>query len=174
MSCVVGVVTPALLAAGFALAAGLTVGATYAWAAQDVAWIVSYGTATLLALVLPLAILVLHERRQVERGDISGPAGASTTPIWAWELFATLPGLLACPFILLAAWCAWMFWIDGLPAASVYFAFIALAAIADESRSWSSTSDGGRRTGSSPEAWRRRADMDGGKEVQERDGGRAR
>lgn len=131
VSCVVGVVTPALLAAGFALAAGLTVGATYAWAAQDVAWIVSYGTATLLALVLPLAILVLHERRQVERGDISGPAGASTTPIWAWELFATLPGLLACPFILLAAWCAWMFWIDGLPAASVYFAFIALAAIAD-------------------------------------------
>lgn len=92
----------------------------------------SYGSATLLALALPVAFLVSYERWQVTHGLYDSPLSKATKNLnWACGLFATLFGLLACPFILLSAYFAWMFWSDGPSAASVYFAFVALAMLAE-------------------------------------------
>jgi hypothetical protein len=131
-NCIVGTTTPLLLIAGLALAGWITTWAIYAWAARDAAWIASYSSATLLALALPVAFLVSYERWQLKQGLYDTASSKATKTLsWACGLLATLFGLLACPFILLSAYFAWMFWSDGLTAASVYFASVALAMLAE-------------------------------------------
>ena len=58
------------------LAGWLTIWAGYAWAAQDAAWIVSYGRATLLAILLPMTFLVFYDRWQTRNGLQSGGSTA--------------------------------------------------------------------------------------------------
>lgn len=128
---VAGATAVALPVLGLATSGWMTVWAGYAWAARDVAWLLSYGTATFLALALPVAFLGLYGRWQVRRGlyDTS-PRGVTRALNWSCGLFATLLGLLAVPFIVLSAYFAWAFWTDGRAVASVYFAAVALADLA--------------------------------------------
>ena len=129
---IVGATTPLLLVAGLALAGWLTIWAIYAWAARDGVWIMSYGAFTFLALALPVAFLASYDRWQVTRGLYDTARGKATKTLnWGCGLFATLLFIVASPFILLSAYFAFMFWSDGMPAASVYFAVVALAMLAE-------------------------------------------
>lgn len=92
----------------------------------------SYGSATLLALLVPVAFLVFCERWQVRHGLFRSTSSKATKTLnWAWGLFATLFFLLAGALILLSAFFAWVFWSDGVAAASAYFAFVAIAMLAE-------------------------------------------
>lgn len=124
--------TPVLLVAGVLVAGWFTIWAIYAWEAHDATWIVAYGALTLLALVLPAALLVLHGRREAERGPLSPAARRATKALdWACGVFALLLGLLAAPFVVVSGYFAWMFGSDGVLGASVYFACVALALLGE-------------------------------------------
>lgn len=79
-----------------------------------------------------MTFLGFYERWQVTHGlhGIASSKGGKTLN-WACGLFAALLGLVACPFVLVCAYFAWGFWGDGLPAASVYFALVAGAMLAE-------------------------------------------
>ena len=123
---------PALLVAGLVLAGWITTWSAYAWAAHDGGWLLTYGSATFLALALPVTFLGFFERWQVKHGlDGSSSSNGAKALNWACGLFATLLGLVACPFVLVCAYFTWGFWSDGMPAASVYFAVVAVAMLAE-------------------------------------------
>ncbi len=128
---VAGATAPLVLVSGLAAAGWITIWAIYPWAERDVTFIVAYSGATFLALALPVAFLVLYERWQVKH-EVYDAAGAWPTRAlgWACGLLAALLAVVVLPIVLVSVYFAWMFWQDGLPAASVYFVAVALAASA--------------------------------------------
>jgi hypothetical protein len=121
-----------LFVAGLVAAGWVTLWAVFAWAAGDPLRIVACGAATLSALALPVVFALLLERRQPGRGpDAPSPGAATRTLNRACGLFAALLFLLASPLVLWSGYVAVMSWSDGLPAASAYFAAVALATFAE-------------------------------------------
>jgi hypothetical protein len=128
---VLGVSIPPTFLVGVALAGWFTSWAPYAWAAREGAWLLSIGSATCLALAVPLAFMALFERWQLSRRlYVSAPNVTTKTVDLACGLFAALLGLLILPLVLFSAYFAWVFWSDGVPGAAVYFAVVALAFLA--------------------------------------------
>ena len=125
---VLGAVALGLFVAGWALAAWLSIWAVYAWGARDESWLLTYGGVTVLALALPVAYVVGLERWQLRQGlHVDVPTAGLRIVSAACGSLAALLCLVALPAGALSGYLAWMFWTDGMLAASVYFVVVGLA-----------------------------------------------
>lgn len=125
-------VAVALMLAGLGVAGWILLWSLYAWEGPERVWLLTWSSLALLALALPVAFLGWYERWQVDH-DLyrSRPGNAAKTLNWACGGVATLLGVVAAVLALSFVWVAWMFWSDGVPAASIYFAVFALAMLVE-------------------------------------------
>jgi hypothetical protein len=124
---IVGATVLLALVGGWLVAAFLSVWAFYAWGARDWSSVVGIGSVTFLALAAPLILVGGYERWQTEHGVYDAVPGKATKALdGACGVFTGFFILVVIASVLLLAFFAWVFWSDGVPAASLYFAVVAL------------------------------------------------